>query len=125
VSIRRAIPVVRSTRLGESREFWVDFLGFVPAMDDPGFLMLKSPTVDTTQVILVAEGAADEKVRDVDVSVEVDDVESAFEEAQRRGLTVVYPLTDEPWGIRRFFVRDPDGLVVNVASHRAPGEKRP
>ncbi len=27
--------------------------------------------------------------------------------------------TDEPWGIRRFFVRDPDGVVVNVASHSA------
>jgi len=25
----------------------------------------------------------------------------------------VYPLTDEPWGVRRFFVRDPDGEVLD------------
>jgi hypothetical protein len=30
----------------------------------------------------------------------------------------VYPLTDEPWRVRRFFVKDPNGAVLNVASHR-------
>jgi len=30
----------------------------------------------------------------------------------------VYPLTEESWGLRRFFVRDPDGNVINVTSHR-------
>lgn len=120
MNIRRAIPVVRTEHLDESRAFWVDFLGFVPAMDEPGFLMLKSSSVETTQVIVVsgeAGDAADVKVRDVDVSIEVDDVEGACDDAVRRGLEVVYPLTDEPWGIRRFFVRDPDGVVVNVAGH--------
>jgi hypothetical protein len=27
-------------------------------------------------------------------------------------------LQDEEWGVRRFFVRDPNGRVVNVLSHR-------
>ena len=44
-------------------------------------------------------------------------VDLLHEEAVRRGLEIVYPLTDEPWGIRRFFVRDPDGVVINVAMH--------
>jgi hypothetical protein len=29
----------------------------------------------------------------------------------------VYPLTNEPWGVRRFFVKDPSGTIVNVLSH--------
>ena len=29
------------------------------------------------------------------------------------------PLTDEEWGLRRFFVRDPNGAVINVTEHRA------
>jgi hypothetical protein len=29
----------------------------------------------------------------------------------------VHPLTDEPWRVRRFFARDPNGVVVNVLSH--------
>lgn len=51
------------------------------------------------------------------MTIKVDDVDAAYEEAQRRGYEVVHPLTDEPWGIRRFFVRSPDGQVINVAAH--------
>ena len=35
-----------------------------------------------------------------------------------QGCAIVYPLTDEPWGVRRFFVREPNGKVINVLSHR-------
>jgi hypothetical protein len=35
----------------------------------------------------------------------------------RRGLAVVYLLSNEPWGVRRFFVEDPGGTVVNVLAH--------
>jgi uncharacterized glyoxalase superfamily protein PhnB len=55
----------------------------------------------------------------VDISTEVADVDAAHADALARGLEIVHPLTDEPWGIRRFFVREPSGTVVNVASHIA------
>jgi hypothetical protein len=44
-----------------------------------------------------------------DASVEVDDVDAAHAAAQRLGYEIVHPLTDEPWGVRRFFVREPNG----------------
>jgi uncharacterized glyoxalase superfamily protein PhnB len=44
-------------------------------------------------------------------------VEEAYAEARRRGYEIVHPLTEEPWGVRRFFVRDPNGVVVNVVAH--------
>lgn len=117
MGLRRAVPVVRTDDLPAARAFYVDFLGFEPAMEEPGFLMLRSPTVPTTQVIVATEHAHDPEVLRVDVSVEVDDVDAAHADAVARGLEVVYPLTDEPWGIRRFFVRDPGGQVINVATH--------
>lgn len=52
------------------------------------------------------------------ISVAVDDVEEAFDDAQRRGYEIVHPLTIESWGIRRFLVRAPDGTVININSHR-------
>ena len=51
------------------------------------------------------------------MSVLTDDVDAAYEEAQRLGYEIVHPLTDEPWGPRRFFVRAPDGNVVNIVHH--------
>jgi uncharacterized glyoxalase superfamily protein PhnB len=53
-----------------------------------------------------------------DLSVEVDDVDAAYAAALQRGDEIVHPLTDEPWGVRRFFVRSPEGAVVNIVSHR-------
>nr|WP_256461134.1 VOC family protein [Blastococcus sp. PRF04-17] len=52
------------------------------------------------------------------VSLRVDDMDAAYAAAVREGAEIVHPLTDEPWGVRRFFLRDPDGHVVNVLSHR-------
>jgi catechol 2,3-dioxygenase-like lactoylglutathione lyase family enzyme len=49
--------------------------------------------------------------------------EAVHGEALRRGCRVVHPLTDEPWGVRRFFAADPDGHVVNVMMHRSNGQQ--
>lgn len=49
-----------------------------------------------------------------DVPVEVDDLDAVHAEARRLGYDIVHPLTDEPWGVRRFFVREPSGRVVNM-----------
>jgi uncharacterized glyoxalase superfamily protein PhnB len=52
-----------------------------------------------------------------DASIEVDDVDAAYAAAQRMGCEILHPLTDEPWGVRRFFVRDPNGKVLNILRH--------
>lgn len=53
-----------------------------------------------------------------DVSVFVDDVTAAHRAAVAAGLEIVHPLSDEEWGVRRFFYRDSSGRVVNVGTHR-------
>mgnify|MGYP006188393219 CR=1 FL=1 len=52
------------------------------------------------------------------VSIEVDDVDAAYRAAIDAGLRIVHPISDEEWGVRRFFFADPDGNVVNVLTHR-------
>jgi catechol 2,3-dioxygenase-like lactoylglutathione lyase family enzyme len=52
------------------------------------------------------------------ISVAVDDVDLAYREALNRGYEIVHPLTTEDWGVRRFFVRSPDGHVLNILRHR-------
>jgi len=53
------------------------------------------------------------------MTIEVDDVDAVHAKAVGLSLQVVYPLTDEPWGVRRFFVTDPSGVVINVMSHKS------
>jgi uncharacterized glyoxalase superfamily protein PhnB len=52
-----------------------------------------------------------------DVTIEVDDVDAVHARAVASGAEIVHPLTDEPWDVRRFFVRDPNGAVINVMQH--------
>ena len=52
-----------------------------------------------------------------DLSIEVDDVDKLYVRANEMGCRVVYDLTDEPWGVRRFFIADPTGKLLNVLSH--------
>jgi catechol 2,3-dioxygenase-like lactoylglutathione lyase family enzyme len=116
MSIRRVVPNIASDKLDECRDFYVGLLGFQVAMDMGWIMTLVSPSNPTAQVSVLREDASAPVVPQI--TVEVADVDAVHAEAVRRGLEIVHPLTDEPWGMRRFFVKDPNGVVLNVASHR-------
>ncbi|MBB6674695.1 VOC family protein [Cohnella nanjingensis] len=52
-----------------------------------------------------------------DLSIEVDDVDEALSRMRSAGFEIVYGPADEPWGVRRFYVRDPFGKLVNILAH--------
>jgi uncharacterized glyoxalase superfamily protein PhnB len=85
-------------------------------MDIGWIVTLVSPDVPSAQVSLVS-GSDEAAKPNPDITVEVDDVDSVHHAVSRSGHEIAYPLTDEEWGVRRFFVRDPRGVVVNVMSH--------
>lgn len=116
MSVRRVVPNIPSEAAGESREFY-GLLGFEEVMNHGWIMTLASPTAPTAQISLYT--AAD-KTAPVppDMSVEVDDVDAVYTALRDSGAEIVHPLQDEEWGVRRFFVRDPNGRVVNVLSHR-------
>ena len=115
MSIKRVVPDITSERMDDSRKFYADFLGMVPAMDMGWILTLVSPVNPTAQITLMQPSAA--AVPNPNISIEVGDVAAVHARAIALGLPIVYPLTDEPWGVRRFFVTDPNGVIVNVMSH--------
>ncbi|MGI9394685.1 MAG: VOC family protein [Boseongicola sp.] len=51
--------------------------------------------------------------------MEVDDVDAVYQRAKDLRLSIEYELTDEPWGVRRFYVSDPTGKLLNVLAHLA------
>jgi catechol 2,3-dioxygenase-like lactoylglutathione lyase family enzyme len=116
MGVERIVPYVESADLATASEFYVEVLGLEVAFDDP-VLGLRSPDAPSAQVIVTPQGMENPQPH---FGVDVGDpaaVDAAHAEVVRRGLRVVYPLTDEPWGVRRFFVEDPDGSIVNVLAH--------
>ena len=115
MKIRRVVPDISSDHLDESRDFYAGFLGFQIAMDMGWVITFASKSNPTAQVTVMRSQPAG--AVHPQVSIEVDDVDRAHMLAMERNLKIVYPLVDEPWGVRRFFVADPNGVVINVLSH--------
>ncbi|MFF3349103.1 VOC family protein [Streptomyces sp. NPDC002779] len=115
MTVRRVMPIIQSEAAQESREFY-GLLGFEEVMNLGWIMTLASPSSPTAQVSVMTS----DKTAPVtpDMSIEVDDVEAAYAAMRDSGAEIVHPLQDEEWGVRRFFVRDPNGRVVNVVSHR-------
>jgi catechol 2,3-dioxygenase-like lactoylglutathione lyase family enzyme len=120
MSVSRVVPNIRSDRFDECRTFYVELLGFEVAMDMGWIMTFVSPTNPTAQISVMRSDATAPVVPQL--SVEVADVDAVHAEAVRRGLEIVYPLTDESWGVRRFFVTDPNRVVLNVVSHRGSAD---
>ena len=114
MTIRRVVPDLHGDPAG-SREFYEDVIGLELGMDLGWIVTFGSPTNETAQLSVMNRDAKAPVTPDV--TIEVEDVESVHAKAVERGYEIVHPPTDEPWGVRRFFVRDPNGAVVNVMTH--------
>jgi catechol 2,3-dioxygenase-like lactoylglutathione lyase family enzyme len=110
----RAVPNIRARRPAETRDFFVKLLGFEVAMDLGWIVTVTSPADPAVQVNII--GNDDPSAPGI--SVGVPDVDAAHARAVELGLEIAYPLRDEPWGVRRFMLREPSGTVVNVLAHR-------
>ena len=117
MSIRRVVPNIQSSRFDESRQFYTEFLGFATAMDMGWVVTFASPENPTAQITLLADAGT--AAPHPQLSIEVADAAALHALAVAKGLSIVYPLTDEPWGVRRFSVVDPNGVVINLMSHLA------
>ncbi|MGF0176189.1 VOC family protein [Streptomyces sp. Marseille-Q5077] len=119
MTIRRIMPdfqVGSEEQMETSRDFY-GLLGFEEVMHLGWVMTLASPANPTAQIsFFTAERTAPVVP---DLSVEVEDVDAVYAQVLASGAEIVRELRDEEWGVRRFFVRDPNGRVVNVLSHGA------
>ena len=110
----RAVPNIRTERPAETRDFFVELLGFEVAMDLGWIVTVTSPDNPSAQVSIIAN----DDMSAPGISVGVADVDAVHAKAVEQGLEIVYPVRDEEWGVRRFMLREPSGTVVNVVAHR-------
>ena len=123
MTVLRIVPNLAHPDPEASRGFWRDLLGLEPAMD-MGWILTWTPPMEhldppeqRPQLSVMSEGGGGAPVPDV--SIEVTDVDAVHARALEMGLAIERPLVDEPWGVRRFFLREPGGRLLNILSHVA------
>lgn len=115
MKVRRIVANIATPDITAAHRFYGDLLGLDVLMDHGWIVTYGSDATMTVQVSFASEGGAGTPVPDL--SIEVDDLDEALERMRGAGVPVEYGPAVEPWGVRRFFVRDPFGRLVNILVH--------
>ena len=115
MQVKRIVPNIKAADPERARAFYVDALGLEVAMDMEWIITVQGVPVGASQISFAREGGSGTEVPDL--SIEVDDLDEALLRLQAGGFAVEYGPVSEPWGVRRFYVRDPFGRLVNILTH--------
>lgn len=114
--VKRIVANIFTPDVSAAERFYKDVLGLDLLMDLGWIATYGSNEKMTVQLSIMSEGGSGTPVPDI--SIEVDDVDAALARVTDAGIPIEYGPSDEPWGVRRFFVRDPFGRLVNILTHR-------
>src|SRR5262245_61627718 len=115
LKIKRIVSNVETSDVGKANAFYHDILGLRLVMDHGWIRTYGSDSKMTVQVSFASEGGSGTPVPDM--SIEVDDIETALARVKKAGIPIEYGPESEPWGVRRFYVRDPFGKLINILQH--------
>lgn len=74
-----------------------------------------SDETSQVQISFLTEGSSDAPVPDLSIEVgNLDELLTAFKD---HDFNIECGPVREPWGVRRFYVRDPLGKLINVLEH--------
>jgi catechol 2,3-dioxygenase-like lactoylglutathione lyase family enzyme len=115
MKVKRIVANIETQDIMAAKYFYQDVLGLDLLMDHGWIGTYGSREEMSIQISFASQGGSNTPTPDL--SIEVDDVDTAFEGMKRAGFSIEYGPVDEPWGVRRFYVRDPFGKLVNILAH--------
>ncbi|KVK85708.1 glyoxalase [Burkholderia cepacia] len=116
MKVKRIVANVDTRSIDDARRFYQRIFGLDLLMDHGWIATYGNAEQMGVQISFASHGGSGTPTPDL--SIEVDDVDEALARVRAAGVPVEYGPADEPWGVRRFYVRDPFGKLVNVLAHR-------
>jgi catechol 2,3-dioxygenase-like lactoylglutathione lyase family enzyme len=115
MQVKRIVANIAAEDIAAAKRFYQDILGLDVLMDHGWIATYGSSQKMSVQVSIASEGGSGTPVPDL--SIEVDDLDTALQRMQKAKVTIEYGPADEPWGVRRFYVRDPFARLINILMH--------
>ncbi|SMD16918.1 VOC family protein [Pedobacter nyackensis] len=116
MKVKRIVIDVHSENLDLAKQFYGGILGLDLLMDHGWITTYGSDEQQHVQISFASEGGSGASIPDL--SIEVDDINEALRRMQAAKIPIEYGPIDEPWGVRRFFVRDPFNKLINILTHQ-------
>lgn len=115
MKVKRIVSNIEASSLEKADTFYKDIFGLDLVMNHGWIRTYGSDEKMTIQISIASEGGSGTAVPDL--SIEVDDLEAALKRVKKSKIIIEYGPEIEPWGVRRFYVRDPFGRLINVLQH--------
>ena len=115
MAVKRMVANIAADQFESVKAFYCDILQMKVVMDFGWIVTLASETPSTPQLSFANEGGSGTPVPDL--SIEIDNLDEVYQRALAAGFAIEYGPVTEPWGVRRFYMRDPVGRLVNILSH--------
>ena len=114
MKVKRIVSNIDTRDVAAAKRFYQEVLGLKMLMDHGWLVTYGSAEKMTVQVSIASEGGSGTPTPDL--SIEVDDLDAALKRVKQAGIPIEYGPAEEPWGVRRFYVRDPFGRLLNILS---------
>lgn len=116
MQVKRIVANIATADVAAAKRFYGNVLGLDLLMDMGWIATYGNDSSMTVQISVMSQGGSETLVPDL--SIEVDDLDDALERIREAGILIEYGPAEEPWGVRRFFVLDPFGRLVNILMHK-------
>ena len=115
MQVLRIVANLATNDVAAADAFYRDILGLEVVMDHGWLRTYASGATMGVQLGVASQGGSDTPVPDL--SIEVDDLAEGLRRVEAAGIAIEYGPVREPWGVRRFYVCDPFGRLVNILEH--------
>jgi catechol 2,3-dioxygenase-like lactoylglutathione lyase family enzyme len=117
MAVKRIVPNIAAESVAGAKAFYGDILGLNVVMDHGWIVTFAAQVHAAPQISIATEGGSGTPVPDI--SIEVDNFDEVHQRLLAAGAPLEYGPTREPWGVRRLYVRDPFGRLVNILAHES------
>ena len=115
MTVKRIVFNICTQNVEDGAKFYQEILGLDILMDMGWIQTFGCDSPASPQLSIASEGGSGAAVPDV--SIEVDNLDDVHRKCIDGDFSIEYGPVDEPWGVRRFYVRDPFGRLVNILAH--------
>jgi catechol 2,3-dioxygenase-like lactoylglutathione lyase family enzyme len=119
-----------TSKLAESKTFYINNLGFGVSFENEFYLLMHTPNNEAEISFLLPNHPSQQTFfhkafpgQGMYLTIEVDDVDSLYNELKNKGVTIKIDIRNEPWGDRHFAIEDPNGIGIDIVKYSPPQEK--
>lgn len=117
-------------KLAETKAFYTETLGFGVTFENEFYLLLHTPNHEAEISFLLPNHPSQQPIfqqpflnQGVYLTIEVNDVDSIYQEMKEKGIEIKIEVRDEPWGDRHFAIQDPNGVGIDIVKYSPITEK--